>query len=86
LVSIDFRELANPNANNNPAEKKKLSPLLKRLGEVIPPQLNYLGVSFGLTKEVFRFWVKNGFDPVYLSLKKNETTGEYSCILVKPLT
>jgi N-acetyltransferase 10 len=47
--------------------------------------MNYLGVSFGLTKEVFRFWLKNKFDPVYLSLKKNEVTGEYSCILVSPL-
>ena len=47
--------------------------------------MNYLVVSFGLTKEVFRFWLKNKFDPVYLSLKKNEVTGEYSCILVSPL-
>jgi N-acetyltransferase 10 len=38
-----------------------------------------------MAKDVFNFWVKNAFEPMYMSLKKNDTTGEYSCILVKSL-
>lgn len=49
LVSFDLHELYTH-------DKKKLPPLLRKLSEVVPPQLNYLGVSFGLTKEVYRFW------------------------------
>lgn len=52
--------------------KKKMKPLLKKLSEVRPPHLHYLGVSYGLTKELFRYWRKNGFLPVYLRLNKTK--------------
>jgi N-acetyltransferase 10 len=81
LASLDLHELYKPGES-----KTKLPPLLRKLSETIPPQLNYLGVSFGLTKEVYRFWQKNGFEPAYLSLKKNDVTGECSCIVVRPLS
>lgn len=46
--------------------KKKLKPLLKKLTEIRPPKIDYLGVSYGLTKELYGFWKKNGYLPVYL--------------------
>lgn len=83
---MDLRELSIATDNvHDETKKKKLPPLLRRLTEVIPPKLNYLGVSFGLTKEIFHFWQKNQFEPAYLSLKKNDITAEYTVIVLKPL-
>jgi hypothetical protein len=41
-------------------------PLLSKLSEQAPERLDYLGVSFGVTPELFRFWSSSGFVPVYL--------------------
>ncbi|KAL4441117.1 hypothetical protein ABPG74_002067 [Tetrahymena malaccensis] len=65
--------------------EKKLKPLLKRLTEIEPPQLHYLGVSFGLSKELFKFWKKSGYYPLYLRQAKNDITAEHSCIMLKSL-
>lgn len=65
--------------------KKKLKPLLKKLSEVQPPQTDYLGVSFGLTQELYNFWKKNGYHPVYIRQVVNELTGEHTCIMIRPL-
>lgn len=46
-------------------EKRKLRLLLK-LSERKPERLDYLGVSFGLTGPLLKFWKKAGFVPVYL--------------------
>lgn len=46
-----------------------LPPLLQQLHEVPPPRapaLHYVGVAFGLTHELFRFWKRAGYIPVYL--------------------
>jgi len=43
-----------------------------------------MGTSFGCTQELFNFWHKNGYKPVYLRLTSNNLTGEHSCIMVKP--
>ena len=44
---------------------KKLR-LLWKLNERKPERLDYLGVSFGLTGSLLKFWKKSGFVPVYL--------------------
>lgn len=49
------------------------------------PSLDYLGVAFGLTPNLFRFWSKNGFRSLYIRQSKNEVTGEHTVIMVKPL-
>lgn len=36
--------------------RKKLPPLLLKLSERRPEKLHYLGVSFGLTEQLLRFW------------------------------
>jgi N-acetyltransferase 10 len=46
--------------------KKHLKPILQKLSERKPIPIHYLGTSFGLTKELFNFWRKNKFVPLYL--------------------
>ena len=46
--------------------KAKLPPLLCKLTERPSEKLDYIGVSYGLTKELLKFWKKAGYLPVYL--------------------
>ncbi|VDP91689.1 unnamed protein product [Echinostoma caproni] len=43
-----------------------LPPLLSRLCERPPEVLHYVGVSFGATPDLLRFWKRSGYLPVYL--------------------
>jgi N-acetyltransferase 10 len=91
------------------APKRNLPPLLIELGDRTAERLHYLGVSFGLTKDLYTFWSKasanstpvsnepqmeadtngsvggSGFQPVYLRQTANELTGEFTCIMLRPL-
>lgn len=40
--------------------KKSLPPLLLKLNERPPERLDYLGVSFGLTEGLLKFWKRAG--------------------------
>ncbi|XP_045539427.1 RNA cytidine acetyltransferase [Papilio machaon] len=60
--------------------------LLKRLTEVSPEHLDYLGTSFGLTESLLKFWKSQKYVPVYLSQKANELTGEHSCIMLRAMS
>uniref|UniRef100_A0A5K3F4M6 RNA cytidine acetyltransferase n=3 Tax=Mesocestoides corti TaxID=53468 RepID=A0A5K3F4M6_MESCO len=62
-----------------------LPPLLSRLSEREPEKLNYIGVSFGATPKLLRFWKKAGYVPVYLRQTMNDLTGEFSCIMLSEL-
>ena len=66
--------------------RRSLPPLLLKLEEFKPRQLDYLGVSFGLTNSLFRFWKSLGFAPVYVRQTPNELTGEHSCIVVSDIS
>ncbi|KAJ3331407.1 N-acetyltransferase 10 [Blyttiomyces sp. JEL0837] len=67
-------------------DPKKMPPLLLRLSERPPKErLHWLGVSFGLTAQLNKFWKKAGFTPVYLRQTTNDLTGEHTCIVLKPL-
>lgn len=46
--------------------RRDLPPLLVHLRERRPERLHYLGVSFGLTMDLFRFWRKHKFAPFYI--------------------
>ena len=65
--------------------RKVLPPLLLRLGERRPERLDYLGVSYGLTQELLRFWKGCGFTPTYLRQTPNDLTGEHTTIMLKLL-
>lgn len=38
-----------------------------------------------MTKELFNFWRKNKFVPLYLRQTANELTGEHTCLMVRPI-
>ncbi|KAB1998644.1 hypothetical protein ERO13_D12G093500v2 [Gossypium hirsutum] len=65
--------------------KTDLPPLLVHLRERRPEKLHYLGVSFGLTLDLFRFWKKHKFAPFYICQIPNNVTGEHTCMVLKPL-
>ncbi|AOL16004.1 tRNA(Met) cytidine acetyltransferase [Sulfolobus sp. A20] len=48
--------------------------------------IDWVGSSFIADQRVLRFWLKNGFTPVYLSSIKNQELNGYSCIVIKPLS
>ncbi|GAB1286634.1 RNA cytidine acetyltransferase [Apodemus speciosus] len=65
--------------------RKDLPPLLLKLNERPAERLDYLGVSYGLTPRLLKFWKRAGFVPVYLRQTPNDLTGEHSCIMLKTL-
>nr|CAB3464343.1 unnamed protein product [Digitaria exilis] len=65
--------------------RANLPPLLVHLRERRPEKLHYLGVSFGLTQELFRFWRKHNFYPFYVGQISSAVTGEHTCMVLKPL-
>ena len=65
--------------------RKDLPPLLLQLSERKPEKLDYLGVSYGLTKSLLKFWTRAGFAPVYVGQVANNLTGEHTSIMIKNL-
>lgn len=63
-----------------------MPPLFSRLSERKPQMLDYIGVSFGLTPPLHKFWKRASFTPVYLRQTPNELTGEHSCIMIRTLS
>ena len=55
------------------------------MSERKPLFTHYLGTSFGVTKELFNFWKKSKFLPIYLRQTANELTGEHTCLMLRPL-
>ena len=64
---------------------KAMPPLFARLPERRPAALDYLGVSYGLTQPLHKFWKRGGFAPVYLRQTANELTGEHTCVMLRTL-
>ncbi len=44
-----------------------------------------MGVSYGLTSPLLRFWKRSKYVPLYVRQTKNELTGECSCVMLKSL-
>ncbi|XP_072128758.1 RNA cytidine acetyltransferase [Mobula birostris] len=65
--------------------RRDLPPLLLKLSERPAEKLDYVGVSYGLTSQLLRFWKRAGYVPVYLRQTPNDLTGEHSCIMLKIL-
>jgi len=65
--------------------RKSLPPLLLKLSERPAERLDWLGVSYGITADLLRFWKKSGYVPVYLRQTANDLTGEHSCVMLKAL-
>lgn len=65
--------------------RANLPPLLMSLDERKAEKLDYLGVSFGLTPELLKFWKRNQYVPVYIRQTPSDITGEHSCIMLRRL-
>jgi N-acetyltransferase 10 len=68
-----------------PKAMTDLPPLFLKLEERPAEKLHYMGVSYGLTDELLRFWQKLGFVGMYLRQTASDVTGEHTCIMLKPL-
>lgn len=69
-------------------DASKMPPLLLKLSERPLKQsekLDWLGVSFGLTPQLQKFWKRLNFVPVYVRQTCNDLTGEHTCIMIKSL-
>lgn len=75
-------------ATADPVRSRGLgSHLLDRVREMaIEQDLDWLGVAYGATPELVRFWDDNGFDTVHISTTRNERSGEHSAIMLDPLS
>lgn len=63
-----------------------MPPLLHRLSDLRPEQINWIGSSFGLTPALFRFWKRSGYVPLYVRQTENELTGEHTAVVLRGLT
>ncbi|XP_035229406.1 RNA cytidine acetyltransferase-like isoform X2 [Stegodyphus dumicola] len=84
LVNMDGKESNKINPTNS-LQSETPQALLLRLQELHPCSLDYVGVSYGLTPELLKFWKKCGFSPLYIRQTASDVTGEFSCIMVKCL-
>jgi N-acetyltransferase 10 len=65
------------------APRKTLPPLLTPLEQLPARRLDWIGTSFGLTPELYRFWRRNGYTALYVRQSPSEVTGEHSCIMLR---
>lgn len=87
LTRVTDKELANASLKDEIKlrEASSLPPLLLKLSEKAPYYLDYLGVSYGFTPQLHKFWKKSGFTPVYLRQTANELTGEHTAVVLNVL-
>ena len=89
MVRVTDAELENSNLHSDNVEVRDINsmpPLFSRLSERRPLHLDYIGVSFGLTGPLHKFWKRASFAPVYLRQTPNELTGEHSCVMIRSLS
>ncbi|CAB08603.1 rRNA/tRNA cytidine N-acetyltransferase [Schizosaccharomyces pombe] len=66
-------------------DAKTMPPLLLKLSELQPEPLHYVGVSYGLTPSLQKFWKREGYCPLYLRQTANDLTGEHTCVMLRVL-
>ncbi|MCD2204160.1 tRNA(Met) cytidine acetyltransferase TmcA [Halobacterium sp. KA-6] len=62
------------------------SRLLGELRAEYEADADWLGVGYGATPELLSFWRANGYSTVHLSTTRNDTSGEYSAVMLDPLS
>lgn len=65
--------------------RSSLPPLFMKLSERPAEALDYIGVSFGVTPQLIKFWKRAKFIPVYISQTTSDITEEHSCIMIHKL-
>lgn len=88
MVRVSDEELANSNLlddNVHVRDIRAMPPLFGKLSERRPDVLDYIGVSYGLTPPLHKFWKRSSFVPVYLRQTPNDLTGEHTCVMLRTL-
>lgn len=62
------------------------STLLEGIHGEFANDVDWFGAGFGATRRLLEFWRFNGYSTVHLSTTRNETSGEYSAIMLRPIT
>ncbi|HIQ03885.1 MAG TPA: tRNA(Met) cytidine acetyltransferase, partial [Desulfurococcales archaeon] len=63
------------------------SEMLKRLIEEAKRRgYDWIGAGFGVNDRLLKFWLKNGFIPVHISPDRNPVSGEYTVIVIYPIS
>lgn len=89
MVRVTDAELENTNILKDDIhvrDIRSMPPLFLKLSERRPENLDYVGVSYGLTPSLHKFWKRANFAPVYLRQTPNDLTGEHSCVMLRNLT
>ncbi|KAI9495055.1 GNAT acetyltransferase 2-domain-containing protein [Zychaea mexicana] len=88
ITRVEDDELENADLKTDQIKVRdplKMPPLLTNLSERRPPRLDYLGVSYGMTPALHKFWKRSGFVPLYVRQTANDLTGEHTCVMVNTL-
>ncbi|KAG8159835.1 hypothetical protein KVR01_010472 [Diaporthe batatas] len=88
ITRVTDAELANANLlddNIKVRDQSKMPPLFSVLSQRRPVELDYVGVSYGLTQPLHKFWKRSSFAPVYLRQTANSLTGEHTTVMIRPL-
>lgn len=48
--------------------------------------LDWVGSGFGVSGQLLKFWVKNGYIPVHISPDRNPVSGEYTILVLQPIS
>ncbi|RLE92523.1 MAG: tRNA(Met) cytidine acetyltransferase [Thermoprotei archaeon] len=54
--------------------------------EALERSYDWVGAGFGVNEPLLRFWVRNNFIPVHISPDRNPVSGEYTVIVIRPLS
>ncbi len=60
------------------------SRLLDEVEAEFADDVDWLGVGYGATPELVDFWAENGYATVHLSTTRNDASGEYSAVMLRP--
>ena len=60
--------------------------LSKLYEEAVEKGFDWVGSGFGVNYKLLKFWVKNGFTPIHMSPDRNPVSGEYTVIVLKPIS
>lgn len=63
--------------------RENLPPLLISLNQRRPESLDYIGVSYGMSIDLLRFWKRFNMTPVYTQPNPSAMTGDHQWILLK---
>ncbi|KAG2225263.1 hypothetical protein INT45_001487 [Circinella minor] len=88
ITRVEDDELENADLQTDQIKVRdplKMPPLLTNLSDKRPPRLDYLGVSYGMTPSLHKFWKRSGFVPLYVRQTPNDLTGEHTCVMVNTL-